>query len=158
MAATITAFDPNADLILVDVELGGLLGAKRYRFALDTACAETRVIPEAVEALGYSAREGDSLTAVTTALGREPGYRLRVARFVALGHALTNFRVNAHDLPEGAGIHGLLGLNFLRAFNYEIRSKEGRLGRGAGSARRSSPAAAPDRARSPRAAAPRPPE
>jgi hypothetical protein len=30
-------------------------------------------------------------------------------------------------LPEGFGIDGLLGLSFLRHFNYEIRSAEGRI-------------------------------
>jgi predicted aspartyl protease len=127
VAPTVTAFDPNADLIVVIAELIGPLGAQKFRFVLDTACAETLVTPESVDRVGYSAREGDSMTAVTSALGREPGYRLRVSRFMALGHAFTDFRVNVHDLPEGVGIDGLIGLNFLRAFNHEIRSKEGRI-------------------------------
>ena len=29
--------------------------------------------------------------------------------------------------PEGFEIQGLLGLNFLRRFNYEVRSEEGRI-------------------------------
>jgi hypothetical protein len=41
---------------------------------------------------------------------------------------VTTFDPNADlILPEESGINGLLGLNFLRAFNYEIRSKEGRI-------------------------------
>jgi hypothetical protein len=35
--------------------------------------------------------------------------------------------VHVHDLPEGIGIDGLLGLSFLRYFNYEVRSQEGRI-------------------------------
>ncbi len=124
---TVTTFDPNADLIVVDVDVSGRLGVQSFRFALDTACAETLITPESVDKLGYSAREGDSMTVVTTALGREPGYRLRVSSFMALGHAFTDFRVNVHDLPEDVGLDGLIGLNVLRAFNYEIRSKEGRI-------------------------------
>ena len=127
MAATVTAFDPSADLIYLVAELSGPLGAQKYRFVLDTACAETLVTPDSVDKLGYSARHGDSITAVTTALGREPGYRLRVSRFEALGYAVTDFRVHVHDLPEESGIDGLIGPNFLRAFNYEIRSREGRI-------------------------------
>jgi hypothetical protein len=38
---------------------------------------------------------------------------------LAIGHV--------HDLPEMLGIQGLLGLSFLRQFNYEIRSAEGRI-------------------------------
>jgi hypothetical protein len=38
-----------------------------------------------------------------------------------------DFRVHAHDLPDGWNIRGLIGLSFLRQFNYEIRSLEGRI-------------------------------
>ncbi len=52
---------------------------------------------------------------------------LRVARFRALGVEFTDFRLHAPALAEGWGINGLLGLNFLKQFNYEIRSSEGRI-------------------------------
>ena len=96
-------------------------------FALDTACAQTLVRPEVVDSLGYSARDGETTATVTSALGQERGYLLRVARIFALGHELVDFRVNVHDLPDDPGLAGLLGLNFLRHFNYEVRSQEGRL-------------------------------
>jgi len=35
--------------------------------------------------------------------------------------------VHVHHLPEGIGIDGLLGLSFLRHFNDEVRSQEGRI-------------------------------
>jgi hypothetical protein len=50
-----------------------------------------------------------------------------VTRFSALGFTLTNFRIHVHDLPDTLGIQGLLGLSFLRQFNYEVRSAEGRI-------------------------------
>lgn len=52
---------------------------------------------------------------------------MSVARFACLGHHATGFLVHAHDLPEGWGIDGLIGLSFLRQFNYEIRSLKGRI-------------------------------
>ena len=52
---------------------------------------------------------------------------MRVSRFKALGFSVTDFRVHIHDLGEGIGIDGLLGLTFLRQFNIEIRPAEGRL-------------------------------
>jgi len=33
--------------------------------------------------------------------------------------------IHGHDLPTGFGIDGLLGLSFLKRFNYGIRSSEG---------------------------------
>jgi len=52
---------------------------------------------------------------------------MRAMRFAALGFTTKDFRVHVHDLPEGIGIDGLLGLSFLKQFNYEIRSAEGRI-------------------------------
>ena len=40
---------------------------------------------------------------------------------------MTDFRVHVHDLGDGFGIDGLIGLNFLREFNVELRPGEGRL-------------------------------
>ena len=62
-----------------------------------------------------------------TAIGKEQGYLLRVAKFSALGYDLPDFRVHVHDLPDGFGIEGLLGLSFLRNFDYEVRSTLGQL-------------------------------
>lgn len=62
-----------------------------------------------------------------SAVGREEGYMIRVARFACLGHHEIDFRIHAHDLPEGWGIDGLIGLSFLRLLNYTIRSREGRI-------------------------------
>ena len=123
----IVPFNPSSELIIIDVALAGLRRAFKFRFALDTACTMTLVTPDTIDWLGYSARDGEHTATVTTALGREPGYLLRVARFIAFGHSFNDFRVNVHDLADGSGIDGLLGLDFLRHFNYEIRSKEGRI-------------------------------
>lgn len=77
--------------------------------------------------LGYNARHGEGISTVTSAIGKESGWLLRLPRVTALGHSLSDLRVNVHDLPDETGIHGLLGLNFLRHFNYEVRSREGRI-------------------------------
>jgi hypothetical protein len=43
----------------------------------------------------------------------------------SLGFGFDDFRIHVHDLPSGFGIDGLLGLSFLKRFNYTIRSTEG---------------------------------
>jgi predicted aspartyl protease len=124
----VTRFDPADDLIIVPGHIWGPRGeGPRLNLVLDTGAAETIVIPEVLDELGYSAREGEQITVMRSAVGREQGYLIRVARLACLGFQLSDFRVHAHDLPEGWGIHGLIGLSFLRQFNYEIRSIEGRL-------------------------------
>ena len=120
-------FDPDAPLITVPVRIQGPLGSATLRLALDTGSEQTLIVPEVLDELGYSPREGEAITVIRSAIGSEPGYLLRVAKLATLGHEVRDFRVHAHDLPEGIGIGGLLGLSFLRQFNYEIRSGEGRI-------------------------------
>jgi predicted aspartyl protease len=125
---TVTLFDRDLDLIIVGATLWGPSGERaELKLALDTGSSETLLMPEVTDALGYSARQGDQLTVIRSAIGSERGYMLRVVRFAALGFTVPDFRVHVHDLPEGFGIDGLLGLSFLRNLNYEIRSGEGRI-------------------------------
>lgn len=123
----VTRFDPRDSLIIVHATIGGPLGHKGLRLAFDTAATQTHVVPEFLDEIGYGPQHGDRITSVTSAIGDEPGYMISVTRFSALGFTLTNFRIHVHDLPDTLGIQGLLGLSFLRQFDYEIRSAEGRI-------------------------------
>jgi len=84
-------------------------------------------MPSIVDDLGYSPRDGERVTTVRSAIGAEQGYTLRVKRFSALGFTLPDYLVNLFDLATGDDIDGLIGLSFLDQFNYEVRSKEGRI-------------------------------
>lgn len=124
----VTRFDPKGRLLVVGGTLWGPRGATAsLRLAVDTGSTETILMPEILDEIGYSPRQGEAITAIRSVVGVERGYLLRVARFRALGHEFSDFRIDAHDLPEGFGINGLLGLSFLRHFNYEVRSADGRI-------------------------------
>jgi hypothetical protein len=124
----VTRFDPARPLIIVPGYVWGTRGGPhRLRLVLDTGAALSTIEPGVLDAIGYSPRQGEAITTLRSAVAEEPGYVLRVLRFSALGHELKDFRVHAHDLPDGFEIDGLLGLNFLRQFDYEIRSSEGRI-------------------------------
>jgi predicted aspartyl protease len=124
----VTRFDPSADLIIVPGRIWGPRGeGPRLNMVLDTGSAETVVIPEVLDELGYSARDADRITVMRSAVGREEGYLIHVDRFACLGYQFSDFQIHAHDLPEGWGIHGLVGLKFLRNFNCELRLREGRI-------------------------------
>ncbi len=124
-----TRFDPGLDLIIVGGRVWSPSQRQRrpLRLVLDTGAAETIIVPEVLDELGYNPRQGESITVMRSAVGREAGYLIRVARFECLGYPMNDFVVHVQDLPEGWGIEGLIGLSFLRQFNYEIRSIEGRL-------------------------------
>jgi hypothetical protein len=124
----VTRFDPDAELILVRGRVWGRRGDfEDLRLAFDTASSSTIVTPDVLDRLGYSARQGDAPATVHSAVAEESGSHIRVVRFRALGFELPDFQLFAHDLYEGCGVDGLLGLSFLRRFNYEVRSGEGRL-------------------------------
>jgi predicted aspartyl protease len=123
----VTRFDPTDSLIIIVARILGPRDEKEVSLALDTAATQTHIIPDVLDEIGYSPRHGDQVTSITSAIGDEPGYMMPVARFSALGFAVTDFRIHVHDLPESLGIQGLLGLSFLKQFNYEIRSVEGRI-------------------------------
>lgn len=122
-----TEFDPKLNLILVAGEVSGPLGRTALRLVLDTGASETLLVPEVVDDLGYSPRNAEAVTGVYSAIGKEQGYILRVAEFSALGFTVPDFRVHVFDLADRYAIDGLVGLSFLRRFNYEIRSAEGRI-------------------------------
>lgn len=127
MTAKVVPFDPDEDLIIVTAQVYGKHGSRRITLALDTAASHTHITPDIIDELGYSPAQGEAITSVRSAIGKEPGYMLRVQRFESLGFGFDDFLVHAHDLPTGFGIDGLLGLSFLKRFNYEIRSVEGRI-------------------------------
>lgn len=124
----VTRFDRTRDLIIVrGLVWGGTGPPAPLRLAVDTAAAETIIVPEILDELGYSPRQGEAITVLRSAVGREEGYLIRVTRFACLGFHTPDFRVHAHDLPEEFGLDGLLGLSFLRQFDYQVRSLQGRI-------------------------------
>ena len=56
-----------------------------------------------------------------------PATTIRVSRFTALGFTCSDFLVHAFDITDRADIDGLIGLDYLKQFNYEIRSADGRI-------------------------------
>lgn len=108
------------ELIVVEVRLRGPRSESVRNLVLDTGAAATTLIPEVIDDLGYSARDGNKRSRVHSAIGEEHGYSLNVAEFSALGVTTPNFMVNVFDLDHEA-FDGLLGMNFLRHFNFEVR-------------------------------------
>jgi hypothetical protein len=120
-------FDPARPLIFVEGRISGPLGTERLSLVLDTGAAMTLISPDILHGLGYSPRDGVARTQITSATSQEPGYTIRVSRFTALGFTCSDFLVHAFDLTDRADIDGLIGLDYLKQFNYEIRSAEGRI-------------------------------
>src|SRR5512140_71825 len=123
----VTRFNHKRDLVIVRAWLWGPRGDKQVWLAVDTASAETVVTPDTVDLLGYNPRDGETITTVRSAIGKEQGWTLRVSRFSTLGFVVPNYRIHVFDLATGHDIDGLIGLTFLRQFNCEFRFTEGRI-------------------------------
>jgi hypothetical protein len=76
------------------------------------------MIPELADLIGYSARDAFKRT--------EDGYLVLVASLSTLGFTLPGFGIQVFDLGHD-DIDGLLGMNFLSDFNFEIRPAELRI-------------------------------
>ena len=114
-------------MIIVWGVLEGPMGERKVRLILDTGAAMTLVLPEVLDDLGYGARDGDKITGISTANAAiEQGYRLRVRYFQALGFEFRDFRIHAHELPD-YGVEGLLGMDFLEKFDFDVRMSEQRI-------------------------------
>lgn len=119
-----TSFDLVGDLMGVNAVIVGPTGRAEVSLILDTAAVMTTLVPSVAESIGYSSalRVGRSVT--RTAAAEEHGYIVRT-EVSTLGFTMPDHRVVVADL--GYGIDGLLGINFLRHFNIEIRFAERRI-------------------------------
>jgi predicted aspartyl protease len=122
-----TTFKLEHELIMLEGRAWGPRGDASVRLVLDTGSAMTLLVPATLDALGYSPRDGRAVTTVTSAIGKEQGYTLRLHQFEALGFSLAGLPIRVFDLADNYDIDGLVGLNFLQHFNCEIRFAERRL-------------------------------
>jgi predicted aspartyl protease len=116
-----SSFVHDRELILVEADVVGPTGrTTEARLVLDTGAAATTLAPRVIEKVGYTRRDGFKRAKVHTAIGEEHGYWIRVAEFTVLGVATPNFALTVFPLGH-KDIDGLVGMNFLRHFNFEVR-------------------------------------
>ena len=111
----VTRFDPTADLIIVPARAWGPLGeSPRLNMVVDTGAAETVLIPDVLDELGYSARAATRRTVMRSAVGREEGYLIDVE----LGYQFSDFQIHVHYARVGAST----GSSDLRSLGTSIAS------------------------------------
>jgi clan AA aspartic protease (TIGR02281 family) len=118
-----SSFVRDRELIVVEAEVVGPSRTWNARLVLDTGAAATTLTPQVIEKIGYSRRDAHKKAKVHTAIGEEHGYWLRVAELTVLGVMTPNFALTVFTLGH-KNIDGLVGMNFLRHFNFEVRSAE----------------------------------
>ncbi len=119
-----SSFVRSRELILVEAEvIGRDSRTTEARLVVDTGAAATTLTPKLVLRIGYSRKDGYKDAKVQTAISEERGYLLHVAHLDVLGIATPNFAVTVFPLGH-QNLDGLVGMNFLRHFNFEIRPAE----------------------------------
>jgi len=72
----ITQFDPSDSLLIVKAWLWGPRGKAKLDLAFDTAVTHTHIVPDIVDELGYSPRQGEQITSVQSAISICCGARM----------------------------------------------------------------------------------
>lgn len=120
------SYETISQLIIIPVTLRGKYSKLNAKFVLDTGATKTVIDHSIISALGYSARDGIGISTVSSALGKETGYRLSINAFQALGKTIKDCEIVCHDLLD-QGAEGLVGMSFLEQFNWCIHPKEKRI-------------------------------
>ncbi len=107
----------DGELIVVPVYLVGKRGIYDGMFILDTGASGIIIDHSVAFDLGYSASDGIGFSTVSSAVGKEKGYRLLVKEFETLGQKFNEVEVRCHDLKD-QGVEGLVGMSFLKQFKW----------------------------------------
>lgn len=106
-------------LIIVPVRLHGSKHFFDAQFVLDTGASYTIVDHRIAESIGYTQNNATAPSRVSSATGKEEGFRIKIASIETLGKCLVDFEVACHALLE-QGVEGLIGMNFLEKFDFCI--------------------------------------
>ena len=118
-------FERWQNLIVVQAAVEGEHDLTVARLLVDTGSAQTMLSWQTLQAVGHdpaASRERRQISTVATTI-TVPQVRMR--RSHCLGKVVENFPVLCHTPPFATGIHGLLGMDFLRAFDIAIHVRQG---------------------------------
>lgn len=106
-------------LIVLPVKIFSPTRFLEANFILDTGASYTIIDHRLAGSLGYTRDNAVSSSRVSSAIGKEEGYRVRIEAIEALGEKFEAFEIACHSLFE-QGVAGLLGMTFLERFDFCI--------------------------------------
>ena len=119
-------FNPTDDLIIVTATAHGPRGSREVRLALDTAATETVISRRVLSIIGVDVASAPTVPIIMGG-GRVAVPLVTVNKLEALGQTQVNITVQAHTLPPGLPIDGVLGLDFLRAYRLVVDFRTGQI-------------------------------
>jgi len=91
------------------------------KLLLDTGSAHTIISQEILESIGCSPALAKKRQRIITGSGYEIVPIIILNRLHCLGEVVNDFKVLAHTLPFGTYVDGLLGMDFLKQFEIELK-------------------------------------
>ena len=114
-------------IVVRNVKITGPAGMVKVDLILDSGAVLTVLSWADLKAIGYEPAIAQGRQEIITANGIIEAPKLTV-RSIKIGDIeANNVEIVCHDIPELAGIRGLLGLSFLKHFKTILNYKEGYL-------------------------------
>jgi clan AA aspartic protease (TIGR02281 family) len=120
-------FPLSIPLVVRNVRVAGPKGSVNVDMILDTGAALTALSWADLKVIGYDPAIVPDRQEIITANGVIEVPRLTINRIILVDMEASNVEIICHDIPELAGIRGLLGLSFLKHFRTVIDYKAGYL-------------------------------
>jgi clan AA aspartic protease (TIGR02281 family) len=115
---------PIESVIILRVVIKGRV-IEYGRMALDTGATYIMIPWKLANALGLKPEVSKKRIYITTASGVELVPLVNLKSVTVLGKTAKNVKAVVHDLPRGTNIDGLLGLSFMKNFNWFLDFKKG---------------------------------
>lgn len=114
-------------IVVRNVKITGPKGSIRVDLIFDSGAAFTAISWSVLKVIGYDPAVVPERQEIVTANGVIEVPKLRVKSITVGDVKAREIEVICHDIPELAGIRGLLGLSFLKHFRTVMDYKEGYL-------------------------------
>ena len=109
------------ELMATTVYIRGPISVAYPLLMIDIGSTYTVIRTELLEDIGYTPASATAFRQVITASRYERLPVVKVEQFNGLGTFMKDFNVLAHTIPRGIPVDGLLGMDLLRRFPFEIR-------------------------------------
>jgi clan AA aspartic protease (TIGR02281 family) len=116
--------DPNANSIIVPVEVYGNGEYRAIDMLVDTGATFVSVPVGFLEKLGYDLAQSGQHLSLHTANGVRSAPLFTVQRISVFGIEASNIDTLCMTLPGENRLRGLLGLSFLRLFDMDVHFKQ----------------------------------
>lgn len=114
-------------VIILPVKLVGPKGEKWTQVIFDTGATYSMFPPSVLHAIGHDLEKPISTVKIITASSVEYVPMIKIPKIAIFGVSLTDIVVVSHLLPPTTPAQGLIGINTLNHFDYELNFSDNTL-------------------------------